>query len=221
VTQKNNHDSGPANEKTTSPPSEADSHQPETSDLVEASTGFDLGRFRLRQDFTAMVGIKKVVTTVPVRKPPKQQYIFVRPGDEWRGDFGMVELKEDREFYLVDPTILPELMNECVPYTIVVYAFRGGGVGLWPIRLPGEDGKTNDWWDSARELATDFEAKWIRVVANMTLGAYEGFAAIGNLGEPEWPAYSFGELIELAFEKKNRIIRSVDHIVVRKLRGEV
>ena len=32
---------------------------------------------------------------------------------------------------------------------------------------------------------------WIKVVANMALGAYEVFEATGSLPEPEWPDIKF------------------------------
>jgi hypothetical protein len=202
-------------------PAGDDPSPPTTPDLKEASTGFDLGRFRLRQDFTSMTAVTKVLTNVPVKKPQRQMFIYVRPGEAWRADVAMIELKEDREFYLVDPAVAPFLVGEWVPYTLFTYALRGGSVALWPVRLPGEDGKDNDWWAGAREIATRHSGAWVRVQANMELGTYDLFEAGGDFGAPEWPDSDFGSLLEIAFAKRKRIVVSEDHIVVRKLRGEV
>jgi hypothetical protein len=63
------------------------------------------------------------------------------------------------------------------------------------------------------------EEKWVRVSANMSLGGYEVFEALGNLSDPEWPddGINFGRLLEIAF--RGRIINSLDHPIVKKLRG--
>ena len=39
---------------------------------------------RLSQSFNEMVGVKKILTTIPVRKPGAQDFVRVRPGPEWR-----------------------------------------------------------------------------------------------------------------------------------------
>jgi hypothetical protein len=57
------------------------------------------------------------------------------------------------------------------------------------------------------------------VAANMSLGAYDVFEAMGELPEPEWPDISFNELITIAF--KGRIIDSPDHPVLKRLKGLV
>ena len=64
------------------------------------------------------------------------------------------------------------------------------------------------------------EAKkhWVRVSANMSLGAYEIFEALGNLSDPEWPEESMDEIVRIAF--RNSFIDSYDHPVLRRLRGE-
>ena len=59
----------------------------------------------------------------------------------------------------------------------------------------------------------------MRVVANLSLGAYDVFEAGGQLGEPEWPTPTFGELLRVAF--KDRFITTLDHPILRRLRGEV
>ena len=69
----------------------------------------------------------------------------------------------------------------------------------------------------AADLATK---KWIRLVPNMSLGAYDVLEATGELGEPEWPALTFEQIFTLAFNQ-DRVIRSFDHPVIRRLRGQI
>ena len=61
--------------------------------------------------------------------------------------------------------------------------------------------------------------KWIRVTANMSLGAYDVFETTGNLPEPQWPEQSFQELLRIAF--KDHYIDEMNHPVLKRLRGEV
>ena len=68
-----------------------------------------------------------------------------------------------------------------------------------------------------REHADRAQSQWLRVKANRELGAYEAIQAGENPGEPEWPTLGFWELIKIAF--KDYLITSLDHPVVRRLRG--
>ena len=58
----------------------------------------------------------------------------------------------------------------------------------------------------------------VRVSANMSLGAYDIYKALGNLSDPEWPDESMDEIVRIAF--RNSFIDSYDHPVLRRLRGE-
>ena len=58
---------------------------------------------------------------------------------------------------------------------------------------------------------------WIRLTANMSLGAYEVFEATGDLPEPEWPDLPFPEILKIAF--RDRIVDRADHPLVQRLRG--
>ena len=61
--------------------------------------------------------------------------------------------------------------------------------------------------------------KWIRVKANMSLGAYEIYEAQSpDLANPEWPDLAYNELLRIAFRAEG-VISSADHPVVKKLRG--
>jgi hypothetical protein len=53
----------------------------------------------------------------------------------------------------------------------------------------------------------------------MSLGANDIFVATGIAVEPEFPAMTMNEILRIAFQ--GRYIDSIDHPVLRKLRGEV
>jgi hypothetical protein len=180
---------------------------------------FDLSRLRLSQNFAETVGVKKALLTVPVRKPNRQDFIRVHPSADYRFETPVLELKDERETYLVDPSLLPELPGEVVPKVLFTTINRQGVLTLWPIRLPGEDGRHDEWNRSALAAAHMAQSRWVRVAANMSLGAYEVYEAAADLPEATWPDASFQEILKIAF--KTRLISGLDHSVVRRLRGEM
>ena len=51
----------------------------------------------------------------------------------------------------------------------------------------------------------------------MKAGAYDVAIATAPLPEPEWPEETFEQLFRLAF--RDRVIDSIDHPVIRQLKG--
>jgi hypothetical protein len=184
------------------------------------SNPFDPNSLRLNQNFTEMVGVKKLCTTVPVRKPNKQDFVRVRRDPSHRlSPAAVVELKEDREVFLITPAMALELPGEFSTVTLFTAINRQGVLQLWPVKLPGPDGRQMEWHRSAAEAAELAMDKWIRVTANMSLGAYDVFEATANLPDPNWPELPFEEILKIAF--RDHIIDSVDHPVVQRLRGSM
>jgi hypothetical protein len=189
-----------------------------TPAAAAAPDPFDLDRLRLAQNFNETVGVKKLLTTVPVRKPHKQDFVRVHRDAAYRENFSLIELKEDNEQYLFgDSGLAAELAPEISNVTLFTTINRQNVVFLWPVRLPGPDGKDMDWWRSGREAAAEAMEAWVRVTSNKSLGAYEITTSKKVTSEPTWPEASFLELIKIAF--RDRLITSVDHPVVKRLRG--
>jgi hypothetical protein len=180
---------------------------------------FDPARLRLSQDFGESLGVKKQLITVPVRRPDRQWFVRTHPDEEYRLPVGVVELREDRETYLVDPSLHTDLPGEVVPTILVTAINRQGVLFLWPARLPSPDGRQLEWYRSNLEATTRARTKWVKVVANMGLGAYEVYEATGDLPEPEWPETRFPEILRIAF--RNAYIDTLDHPVLRRMRGEI
>jgi hypothetical protein len=181
---------------------------------------FDPESLRLSQDFAASLGVKKALLTVPVRKPDKSWFLRVHQDPAFRLQTAVIELKEDREVYLVAPSLWPELATEPTlkPQLLATACNTQGVVFLWPVNLPRPDGRRDEWSRSALEAITLATKGWVRIAANMSLGAYEVFTANGQLAEPTWPEVPLRELLRIAF--KDRFVNSLDHPVLRRLRGE-
>jgi hypothetical protein len=182
---------------------------------------FDPAALRISQDFAAAIGVKKALLSVPVRKPDKAWFVRVHPDLAYHLQTPVIELKEDRETYLVAPELRADLAMEATfgPRALFTTINRQGVLFLWQIRLPGPDGKLDEWSRTALEAAERARKVWVRIAANMALGAYDVFEASAALAEPEWPETPFKELLRVAF--KDRYIDALDHPVLRKLRGEV
>ena len=173
---------------------------------------------RINQDFSE-VGAKKILTTVPCRKPNKQEYVQVLSGNDWMVETLFVEDQENREYYLIDPKFRDELLQEYFLARLCVAVNRNGDVFLWLLKLPGADGRSNRWNESALVASEIAKTKWVRIVSNMPSGCYDVLVA-GNLQvQPKWPELTLHELLKICF--KDRIIDSHDHPFLKKLRGEV
>mgnify|MGYP000858041556 FL=1 len=192
----------------------------EPSILSEPPDPFDPQRLRLSQDFAADLGVKKAMLTLLVRKPSKEWWFRTHPGNEYRIETAVLELKEDREVYLVAPELWGELSTESTFSARALFTAvnRQGVPFIWPVRLPGPDGKLDEWSTSALEAATMAMNGWVRMAANMSLGAYDVWETTAPLPEPQWPPLPFKDLLRIAF--KDKFIDRLDHPVLRKLRGE-
>jgi hypothetical protein len=181
---------------------------------------FDPESLKLSQDFGATLGVENALVTVPVRKPAREWWVRSQPSPEYRVSTAVIELKEDREIYLVDRSLWGGLMAESTfsPRMLVTAMNRLGTLFLWPIRLPGPDGRIDNWSRSAAEAAEMSRKGWIRVQANMGLGAYEVSTTSADIPEPVWPKHSLRDLLEVAF--RDRLIERPDHPVLQRLRGE-
>jgi hypothetical protein len=178
---------------------------------------FDPANLRLDQSFIESAGVKKLLTTVPVGKPNPQDFVRTHPDQTYRVQVALIELKDDREVYLVLPHIVPDLAGEYKPFVLYTTINRQGVVRLWPVRIPEADGRAMEWHRSAAEAAQLATTRWVRVKANMSLGAYEISVAESVMAEPVWPEQTFPELLRIAF--RDRLIDRIDHPVVNRLRG--
>src|SRR6516162_2792925 len=138
---------------------------------TEAPNPFDPSSLRLDQSFAAdTVGVKKLLTTVPVRKPSRQEFVRVHPESAFRlTPAAIIEEKHDQETYLVTPNILSALEGEYAIVTLFTAISRQGTLFVWPVKLPNGEGKYNEWHRSAAEAAERAMEKWVRVTANMSL----------------------------------------------------
>jgi hypothetical protein len=186
-----------------------------------APNPFDPARYRLGTNYAEMIGTREHLLEVPVRKPGKEAFFRVHLTN--RLETAVLEIGDetgDPESFLVDPSLWPALASEPTfgPCLLVQYQTRQGVNALWKIKLPRPGTKMNPWTRSALQVVGRAESEWVRLKSDRALGAYLAETATGITEDPEWPDYDFGKLLEIAF--RDRLITSLDHPVLKRLRGE-
>jgi hypothetical protein len=183
---------------------------------------FDIEALRLPQDFSALLGLQPVLTQVPVRRPSKEWWVRVNDNPKFHFPTALIVLKETGErgeTYLVSADLWPRLQEESTfaTYQLFTAITRQQEVFLWPIRLPGPDGKLDEWARTALDAALQAQSAWVRVQSRKQGGGYSVLRSAYTV-PPQWPAVTIEDLLNLAF--RDRLITTWEHPILKHLRGE-
>ena len=179
----------------------------------------DLKSLRLPANYGATLGVRKLLTNVPVGKSKKLQFFRTHLSEDMTFPAMILENKESRESYLVVPEVAQEISELVRPVVLHAAIDRQNNVFLIPVPLPGEDGSRNPWHESLAQALEYAKLKWIRITANMHAGSYDVYEAQNELPEPEWPAHDIDALVQVAF--RGKIVTSLDHPIVQSLLGRI
>ena len=146
-----------------------------------------------------VIGEKKLLTTVPVRKPARHDFIRVHADPRYR--LLPAAISEGHNSHL-----LPSEYGD-THYALCLAINRQGVAQIWPVPLPGPGGKHNPWHRKAVEAAELAMTRWVRLEPNPSLGTYDIFEAVGDMPEPSWPDLSFIEILKIAF--RGRIVGQI------------
>jgi hypothetical protein len=187
---------------------------------MDASTGGPsvLGRFALPADY-ALEASKKRLVRVSVRRPHRSWWWWTHPNYVLRVATLTEERGAQKEVYLVSPELVSELGGDVVRATLHGAINRQGTFFIICVRLPGPDNRLDPWTESLREALVIAQNEPVRTSANDDDDAYEVRTTPVTVERPPWPAESWEQLLDVAF--RGRVIESMDHPVVRRLRGEV
>ena len=174
---------------------------------------------RLTQNFGETLGVKKVLTTVPVGKPSKDRFFRTHPSPSWVFPTWILENKVAGETYLASTEVASVLGSLARPVELYAAIDRQNNPFLIPIPLPGPNGVRNPWHESLAQAVERAKVVWLRISANKDLGGYDIYEATAKLPDPVWPDITMDELLEIAF--RGRIITSPDHPVVQEKLGGV
>jgi hypothetical protein len=184
---------------------------------LQVSIFEDLEALRLSADDTAgLTGTRERLLHVPVSNPNRHVFFRTHPDPAMSLVTTIFEDKDAREMFFVVPEMRGALLGETKPVWLTAAITVQGVVMIFPVGLP-TDGRSNPWLETKRQAAELAKTRWVRMVADMQLGAYRIYEAEGELPDPVWPGQPLRELLEIAF--KGRIIDHEDHPLVRRLRG--
>lgn len=189
-------------------------------DTPKKPAAFDPARFRMGTSSSKDPVARKVVTLVRVSRPADQQFVRTRTDAGWRTECAIVKLAGEDRPYIVDPSVAHLVAHDMKHVQLRLGIDRQGNLFLWPVPLPPAEGAENQWNQSQRQVADLAEERWVRMMSNNAIGAYEALEAGAEIPEPTWPELTFADILEIAFGHGN-VIDDRDHPALRKLRGEL
>jgi hypothetical protein len=189
----------------------------------ESLTAKGIERFRAAGT-NYVIQSKEVLTTVRIVKPGKELYIRVHPDPEM--EFITYTLGTKDGHFPIDPDVF-EAIREKVPdfhkhascVSLRPYITNKGTISLWPLKResPFSIGG-NSYNLSAFNVADRGRVQWLRVTTDTDRGMWLGFDPEERLPEPTWPTdLTMEQLLIIAL--KGGVIDSVDHILIKPLRG--
>jgi hypothetical protein len=183
-----------------------------------APNPFDPAALRISGGFAANGGAEKLLLILPVQKPNRQSFVRVHPSPELRIPLALLELKEERETYVVAPNVAEQIPGEVRRVEIRLGVTQQGSAFLWPVPLPAYEHAENSWNLTARSAADRAESAWVRLTPNMGAQCYDVHVAQSAAADPVWPDKTLQELLAIAFGN-GRLIDNLEHPVIQRLLG--
>jgi hypothetical protein len=183
------------------------------------STTSPFASLRLSQNFGQTLGVKKVLTTVPVTKPSKDRFFRTHESPDRVYPAWTLEETGKGETYIVSEEVASVLGTLVRAVELYVAIDRQNNLFLIPVPLPGGKGVRNSWHESRLQAVIRARSVWLRICSNDASKGYDIYEATASLPEPNWPDITLDELLEIAF--RGRILATVDHPVVQEKLGGV
>jgi len=189
--------------------------------IPESSTPstISLKDLRLPANYGATLGVKKMLTKVPVGKPSKPQFFRTHQAEDMTFTAMILEQKGTQECYAIAHDVAQQISELVRAVKMHAAIDRQNNVFLIPVPMPGESGTRNPWHESLAQAVEHAKMKWLRISANMHIGGYDVYEAEGTLPEPEWPDHTIDTLFAVAF--RGKMITRIDHPVVQSALGRI
>jgi hypothetical protein len=120
------------------------------------------------------VSVEKILTTVPVKRPGKNDFFRVHGAEGYVIDYYVLE--HDTDQYQTTYWVTPGLWDVLSDYLRKVRLFtcisKRGNVFLWPAKLPTIDGNrgAKAWYKSALQAADEAKDRWVKIIGNRDIG---------------------------------------------------
>ncbi len=151
-----------------------------------------------------------------IRKPPADHFVHVHPNPDFNGVFPLYGDSEAKRFdpYLIAPELIdslpPQVKVNVKYYRLAVAITDTGRLFLYHVAQTG-----SDWHESGDGCILIAMVEWAKIVPDSS--GYRVERPEASLPDPVFPDWSFGEYLARAF--KDRYIGSLDHEIVKRLRG--
>jgi hypothetical protein len=151
-----------------------------------------------------------------IRKPPADHFVHVHPNPDFNGVFPLYGDSEANRFdpYLIAPELIdslpPQVKVNVKYYRLAVAITDTGRLFLYHVAQTG-----SDWHESGDGCILIAMVEWAKIVPDAS--GYRVERPEATLPDPVFPDWSFGEYLARAF--KDRYIGSLDHEIVKRLRG--
>jgi hypothetical protein len=182
---------------------------------------FDPKNFRKPQD-PRLAGDENdglmVPSVIETRKPRAPEFVRVHKDSDYRSVIPLLAVesatKRREELYFLHPEfeVPPELLPFVHDYMVAFAITRERMPFLYTVRV-----SDTTWYDSALICMKIAQNQWVHIISQQDKQAYITQPSVDDLPEPSWPVVTFRDLIARAFA--TRVVKDINHPVVRKLRG--
>jgi hypothetical protein len=182
---------------------------------------FDPMNLGISTDYAAAISAHASTKPFELRKPNNQEFFRTSPFEHQRLLVGGIVDKQDMsKLYVVLPSLLDEVRvrysSHLRIYELVITQTLAGAPLLWGV--PQEEDRGGRWHSQERAARHQGTTRWTNMVAGR--GQYD-FTTIDNLKQVDWDSFPpMAETLRQALSD-GRIIDSMDHPLLRKLRGEI
>jgi hypothetical protein len=167
---------------------------------------------------------KRSATAVKEGKPHKHEFFRVHPDPEMCHVYWLLTVDDgkDKQTYIILKHLRHLVAEDVHEFKLVVGINRHDTLFVWPIRMYSDEaekhGPGKSWSDSGQEYCERAKSMWLRIWGNRSAGKYDSEDAQDFWPDPEWPDYTFAEIVHKAFGE-DRLVDSPDHPVFGKIRG--
>ena len=158
----------------------------------------------------------QTVTEITVGYPGKMDYVRTPDGQDFRGTFLYLDDPRSREGYIIHPDFEDELAGDASLAEVALMANQHGDHFVWVVKQPAYEGEP--YGASKLDALDRARNEWVRLRKRQDRQGYDVLTARGTFPEPEWPDKSFDEILADVFA--GRIVTSLDHPIIKRLRGE-
>ena len=181
---------------------------------------FDPLNLGISTDFAAAINARASTKAFELRKPNDQEFVRTSTRQDHHLVVGAIADKQDMSrIYVVSGALLADVKvrypKAVRGVELVVTQSLAAAPILWPVPLAEDRG--GKWNSSQRAACDQAKSRWTNLVSGR--GQYD-CQSVDNPREVDWDALpTFREILEQAVSE--RLIDSMDHPLLRKLRGEI